>query len=392
MSRARWISLLLATGCALDNPPFVEPSVGLDLDLDLLTARLAPSAAIVNAEPGGPDRAFPGLTAWALEDGGTAGVVWRGTAFDEFYGTYVTAVPGWFRTTASGQVLTFDAGGTGGVSLGDEVLVWDCPNVGLTDPTAGFVRLEQVVEGGGAAPCDGVSGVGATRDRVLHLDRDLVTVYLHTIDRGLRRDTVSVLGPAPVFPANTAIALIYEPSPDVAAYVVSGASGVSFVDETGASVAATGLDGSDLRAWVGADASLRISTSVGLYRADPATGEATRLADVPPSPTGTAWVAGFWHGGAYAEAGPPNDGAPALIVPSAMAVRYATDAGFEVFEPPLTPCCDPAACREMGESYLLGGIGGSADPVAVYDLWSWIGDDSKFTHVGIARADLDACP
>lgn len=374
--------LALVAGCALDNPRFDEPEVGLTFDLAALEERLSPSAAIVTTDASGPSRSSPGLEIWPLDDGGAAGILWRGVAFDDFYGTYVTAARGLFRASPDGTV-TVPVGFGLSASLGDELFVVDCPRVGLTDPVAGFVELAQSVHPAvdPASLCSGALGRGATPDRVLQVDSSTGGVNLHELDRAAGTDTVSA-APSVSVPAGASVVLVSEPVAGEVSLLLALDGGLALdgVPVTGIGTLA------DVTAWLAADGAVRIATADGLYRVDAASGAATLIEAVPASPTGTAWTAGRWPGGAYAEAGDPNPDAPEVTIPTAMAVRSATDDGFEVLEPPLTPCCDREACRELGESYLLGGIGGTV----AYDLWSWVGDDSTFTHVGTVRS-VDDC-
>lgn len=365
--------------CELDNPPYVMPGLGTEA----LEPELSPGAAIAGSWWDGLVRA--GLAVWPLDDGGAAGLI--------------TSPAAWtvFRFSPDGEAHGFALGPAAqGVSVGDELFVADCPyqaRFGVTDPVEGYVPLNLQLGPAATVSCGGYFGPGGTPHRVLQLASSN-DVLVHDVDPATRTDVVDVVVAAPALPADSSFVWLFEPVVGTVTYVIVGPSGYALMDQLGSTTPLTGLEGDTWagQLWIGDDGALRIVTAEGLYRWDAVARTATLVAAVPAPPAGTTWVAGGWRGGAFAEAGEPNPDAPDVSIPTAMAIRLSSDSGFDVVEPPLTPCCDPDACRQVGETYLIGGVVAGGEPLVVYDVWSWFGSDQQFTHLGVVRPVTDPCP
>jgi hypothetical protein len=62
-----------------------------------------------------------------------------------------------------------------------------------------------------------------------------------------------------------------------------------------------------------------------------------------------------------------------LASPADARVWTPTDAGFTAADVPSTPCADRAACRRVGESYLLASAAYPGGRMLFYGLWDWYG-------------------
>ncbi len=153
---------------------------------------------------------------------------------------------------------------------------------------------------------------------------------------------------------------------------------------------ATVGSGVGLSVWRGADGALRLADLTTLRRWDAdADEDPTLLAEAPAPLEGSSWKAFSAPGGALSVQSTVNPGSPEDIIPTRWLARWASDGGRITAEPSLTPCCDAVACRDAGESYLLGAYGEGPARQFLWDLWSWY---SRDRHALIVSRTPHACP
>ncbi len=91
----------------------------------------------------------------------------------------------------------------------------------------------------------------------------------------------------------------------------------------------------------------------------------------PAAPEGSAgWIRSGDPGLPFAEIAAPNPAYAEVRVPERYVVARWGDGALQDADAHTTPCAARSRCRLLGESYLLGVVGGLR-PTGVYAFWSW---------------------
>jgi len=114
------------------------------------------------------------------------------------------------------------------------------------------------------------------------------------------------------------------------------------------------------------DGTLTVMTTTGLF-SWVVDGAVTTIVASPPPTIDAPWVSASGYGGAIARQTRPSDLDLALTIPVAVQARIWDGTQFVVHDVPTTPCITTEACREVGESRVVGLVGMHV----VYELWSW---------------------
>lgn len=120
------------------------------------------------------------------------------------------------------------------------------------------------------------------------------------------------------------------------------------------------------------DGKLRIATDRGVFEWDvDDTQSVVTLVETPQPTIQAAWESANGDAAAIARENTPNPLASSLDMPVAAQARVLESDHFVVYDLPITPCVVDADCREIGESRILGLVGGSGAYAVVYEVWSW---------------------
>lgn len=121
-----------------------------------------------------------------------------------------------------------------------------------------------------------------------------------------------------------------------------------------------------------ADGQLWFTSGNSLFRWNPAQGGAPEQVEVPSPTIDANWLdpmLGFFNSRAQVMTTEP--GHPDFPVPVAYETMHFSGSGVVRNSLALTPCVTRAACREIGESYLLAVVGAGSEFRALYAFWPW---------------------
>ncbi|HQP36852.1 MAG TPA: hypothetical protein PLI95_16825, partial [Polyangiaceae bacterium] len=108
-----------------------------------------------------------------------------------------------------------------------------------------------------------------------------------------------------------------------------------------------------------------------LVRWDPKSGQKPQVVSSPvPS---SEWIGLHGFLGARSQVTTANPLAETLDIPLAYTAQGFDGSAIKIAPVALTPCTNRAACRMIGESYLLGVVGmETTSPRALYGVWAWL--------------------